>query len=146
MPLAGAAHRLREDMNFHRLLAAVGLRHAGDADEGVVLDVGERRLDDAADRGIVGQLDLVRGLAVARLDRQQRPVDRLHRAAHANWRRLLGKARGCGKQQGEAGYPENAPCGLVHVVLPKSRRRRSARQNEQPSATRAYSWCPGFSP
>src|SRR5262245_1246998 len=65
MPLAGAAHRLRKDMDLHRLLAAVGLRHASDADERVVLDVGERRLDDAAHRGVVGQLDLVGGLAVA---------------------------------------------------------------------------------
>ena len=38
-------------------------------------------------------LDLVAGLAVARLDREHRPIDRLDRSAHANRRRLLGKAR-----------------------------------------------------
>src|SRR6202008_4749981 len=41
------------------------------------------------------------------------------RAAHANWRRLLGKARGCDEQQGKTGHAENAPCDLVHRVLPK---------------------------
>src|SRR6266446_29173 len=104
MTLAGAAHRLGEDMDLHCLLAAVGLRHAGDADERVVLDVGERRLDCAA---------------------------------HAHRRRLLGKAGGCDKQQGKTGRAERAPCDLVHVVLPKPRRRRNARRsNQQPSAAR----------
>jgi hypothetical protein len=51
------AHRLGEDVDLHRLLAAVGLRHAGDADERIVLDVGERRLDDSAHRGIVTRAD-----------------------------------------------------------------------------------------
>src|SRR5215831_10316087 len=117
MTLAGAAHRLREDVDLHRLLAAVGLRHAGDADKRVALDVGERRLDDAAHRGIVGQLHLVCRLPVARLDRQNGSVDRLDRAAHPHRRRLLGKARGCDKQQGKTGRAERAPCDLVHVVL-----------------------------
>src|SRR6516162_4879622 len=99
--LAGAAHRLGEDMNLHRLLAAVRLGHAGDADERVVLDVGERGLDYAA---------------------------------HANRRWLLGKAHGSGKQQGKTGRAERAACDLVHVVLPKSRRRPNARRsNQQPS-------------
>src|SRR6516225_7973952 len=133
--LAGAAHRLGEDMNLHRLLAAVRLGHAGDADERVVLDVGERGLDDAAHRRVVGQLHLIGRVPVARLDRQHGSVDRLDRAAHANRRWLLGKAHGCGKQQGKTGRAERAPCDLVHVVLPKSRRRRNARRsNQQPPA------------
>jgi hypothetical protein len=32
MTFTGAAHRLREDVDFNCLLAAVGLRHPGDAD------------------------------------------------------------------------------------------------------------------
>jgi hypothetical protein len=32
---------------------------------------------------------------------------------------LLGEACGRGEQQGKAGHPENAPCHLVHVILPK---------------------------
>src|SRR6516164_7899334 len=144
MTLASAAHRLGEDMNLHRLLAAVGLRHAGDADERIVLDVGERRLDDAAHRGIVGQPHLVCRLPVARLDRQHGSVDRLDRAAHTHLRRLLGKARGCDKQQGKTGRAERAPCDLVHVVLPKPRRRRNARRsNQQPSAARPIPAGPG---
>src|SRR5215472_4330703 len=132
--LAGTAHRLGEDMNLHRLLAAVRLGHAGNADKRVVLDVGERCLDDAAHRRVVGQLHLVCRMPVARLDRQHGSVDGLDRAAHANRRWLLGKAHGCGKQQGKTGRAERAPCDLVHVVLPKSRRRRSARRsNQQPS-------------
>src|SRR5262245_61295078 len=117
MTLASAAHRLGEDMDLHRLLAAVRLRHAGDADERVVLDVGERCFDDAAHRRIIGQPHLVCRLPVARLDRQHRPVDRFDRAAHAHRRRLLGKARGCDKQQCKTGRAERAPCDLVHVVL-----------------------------
>src|SRR5947207_2029534 len=39
MAFAGAAHGLRENMDFHRLLAAVGLRHAGDPDERILLDI-----------------------------------------------------------------------------------------------------------
>src|SRR5262252_2321341 len=132
--LAGAAHRLGEDVDLHRLLAAVGLRHAGDADERIVLNVGERGLDDPAHRGIVGQPHLVCRLPVARLDGEHRSVDRLDRAAHAHRRWLLGKARGCDKQQGKTGRAERAPCDLVHVVLPKPRRRRNARRsNQQPS-------------
>src|SRR5262245_48047012 len=97
MTLAGAAHRLGEDVDLHRLLAAVGLRHAGDADKRIVLDVGERCLDDSAHRGIVGQPYLVCRLPVARLDRQHRSIDRLDRPAHAHRRRRLGKTRGCDK-------------------------------------------------
>src|SRR5262245_24378520 len=119
MTLASAAHRLWEDMNLHCLLAAVRLGHAGDPDERVVLDVGERCLDDAAHRRIVGQPHLVCRLPVARLDCQHGSVDGLDRAAHANRRWLLGKAHGCGKQQGKTGRAESAPCDLVHVVLPK---------------------------
>src|SRR6266436_730070 len=119
MTLASASHRLGEDMNLHRLLAAVRLGHAGDADKRVVLDVGERCLDDAAHRRIVGQPHLVCRLPVARLDCQHGSVDGLDRAAHANRRWLLGKAHGCGKQQGKTGRAERAPCDLVHVVLPK---------------------------
>src|SRR5215510_8891195 len=125
MTLAGAAHRLGEDVDLHRLLAAVGLRHAGDADKRIVLDVGERCLDYAAHRGIVGQPYLVCRLPVARLDRQHRSIDRLDRPAHAHRRRLLGKTRGCDKQQGKTGRAERAPCDLAHVVLPKPRRRRT---------------------
>ena len=58
--LAGAAQGFRENVNFHGLLAAVGLRHAGDADERILFDIRKRRLDDAADRDVVRQFYLVR--------------------------------------------------------------------------------------
>ncbi len=64
MTLGGSAHRLREDMYLHGLLTTVRLRHPGNADIGVVLDVGECCLDDASHRGVVGQLHLV-GRAIA---------------------------------------------------------------------------------
>ena len=58
MSVAGAAHRLGEDVHLERLLAAIGLRHAGDADVGALLDVGERGLDQRDHHRVVRQLDL----------------------------------------------------------------------------------------
>jgi hypothetical protein len=113
--LAGAAHRLREDVNLERLLAAVGLRQAAHPDERVVLDLGQRRGDDAAHHGVIRHLDPVDYLTVARAHRQHRPVDRLDRAAHANRRGLLRKARARGEQQRrgkQAGHPS---CHLVVI-------------------------------
>ena len=41
MPFAGTSHGLREDVNRNRLLTAVGLRHGGDTDVGIRLDIRE---------------------------------------------------------------------------------------------------------
>src|SRR5690242_2702916 len=53
--LAGAAHGLGEDVDLPALLAAVRLRHTGDADEGALLDVGIGRLHHGGDRRLVLQ-------------------------------------------------------------------------------------------
>src|SRR3979409_531167 len=80
MAFAGAAHRLGEDVDLHAALAAVGLRHAGDADEGALLDVGIGRLYDRDHHRIVGELGFHVG-AFAGLDGQHRAIDGRNRAA-----------------------------------------------------------------
>jgi hypothetical protein len=52
--LAGAAHRLGEDVDFDCAEAAVRLRHCGHFDKRVLFDVGERRFDDAGDLRVIG--------------------------------------------------------------------------------------------
>ena len=105
-------------MNLQGLLAAIGLRHAGHTDERVLLNVGERRLDDAAHGRVVGELDLV-GLAVAGLHRDDRPVRGFYRAAHPNRLRLLGKGDGCGEDQAKRGRPHGPPNKFTHYRPPK---------------------------
>src|SRR5262249_35255592 len=83
MTLASAAHRLGEDMDLHRLLAAVGLRPASYADEGVILYSAECRLGDAAYGGVIGQFDRVIG-PFSRFDRQNWPVDAFDCATQPN--------------------------------------------------------------
>jgi hypothetical protein len=112
--------RIEEDMDGDRLLAPVGLRHRGDADERADLDVGERRLHQGHHPAGIDQLDLQR-FAAARLDVQGVAVDLLDLTANSGGLRLLCKAGGCGEHQRKAGDAECAPRHLVHGILPKAR-------------------------
>ena len=49
----GTAQCLGKNVDLDRLLGAVGLRHPGHADKRILLDVGERRLDDASHRRVI---------------------------------------------------------------------------------------------
>ena len=106
-------------MDRDGLLAPVGLRHGGDADEFAHLDVVERCLDQRHHPRRVDELHLDH-VSVARFDVENITLDFLDLTTDAHRRRLLlGKARGRGEQQGEARHGKNATCDLVHVVLPK---------------------------
>jgi hypothetical protein len=82
------ALRFEEDVDRDRLLAAVRLRHRGDADVGVRLDVGERSLDEVHHPHVVRHVHGQRR-AVARLDGQRVAVDLLDLPANAHRRLLL---------------------------------------------------------
>src|SRR5579871_979257 len=105
VPLAGPAHRFREDVNLDRLLAAIGLGHAGGADELARLDVGHGRLHDRHIEVRIddGELDLG---AVAILHDIDRAVDLLDRAADAQ--RFLRRCRQCETNDGEHRSREHA--------------------------------------
>jgi hypothetical protein len=75
-----AALGRQEEVDRERIDAAVRLRHAGDADEAVILDVGKRGLDQRRHTCVVGHLHIEHG-AVARLERQHGAVDLLDLAA-----------------------------------------------------------------
>jgi hypothetical protein len=66
----GAAHRFRENVDLQRLLTAVRLRQSAHPDEGVGLDIGEGSALEPTHHGVIGDLDLVGHLVVARLDRE----------------------------------------------------------------------------
>jgi hypothetical protein len=112
--------RVEKDVNGDCLLTTVGLRHGGDADEFTDLNVGQRCLDESQHPRRIDELHF-HHLATAGFDVEDVPLHLFDLAADAHSRRrLLGKARGCGEQQGKAGHAEQAPCHLIHVVLPKN--------------------------
>ena len=112
MAFAGAALHLREDHHADRFLAAVGLRHRADADEGAGLHVGERRADDAEHAGLVGQPHALLVALAARLDHDGRPVDADDGADDANG--LLLRLR---RRDDERSTPHDA----LIIVPPKKR-------------------------
>src|SRR5580704_16493528 len=115
--LAGAAHFLREDMNFERFLGAIGLRHGGAADEEAFLDVGERGVDHVDHAHVVGELD--RKLrTLARLDRQRVAVEFFNRTAYAH-RLLLLRPGTRRRQNGHQGRDGQNAIDAVHVLLRK---------------------------
>jgi len=80
--MAAIALRLRENVHFDRLLAAVRLRHRAAADIGAGLEIGERRLQHGGDLHVIGKLERDRaavasfrvdGIAVDPLDRARQP-------------------------------------------------------------------------
>src|SRR5262249_14738508 len=112
-----AALGRQEDVDRERLDGAVRLRHAGDADEGVVLDVGERGLVEPGDARVVGELD-VEGAAVAGLERQRRPVGLFDLATDATGLlRPGGRCARCG-DEAQSGRNDGGACNPTHVILP----------------------------
>ena len=89
-----------------------GLRNAGDADEAVGLDVGERGLDQRRHARIVGDLHVQHG-AVARLERQHGAVGLLDLAADAG-RLLRERRRSTARLNAMAAATERAP-RHIHV-------------------------------
>ena len=81
-PFAQAARAFGKDVDRDRLLAAVGLRHTTDADEGADLDVAELRLGVGDHRPVLGQADL-HARAVARLHHQHIAIEAFDGAADA---------------------------------------------------------------
>jgi hypothetical protein len=96
VPLALAAHLLRENVNLKRLLRTVRLRYRRAAEEHTFLDVGHRRLDHADDQRIVGQRERAR-CAIAQFDRHDVAVELLDGAAQAH--RIRGLLRGGNRAQ-----------------------------------------------
>ena len=94
MPLADPPQWFREDMHFHSLDRAVRLRHCGDADERVVLDVGHRPLHGRDDRGTVFELDCSRR-AASRFDRERIAVHLIERTTQPRGRRVFRVSGGC---------------------------------------------------
>src|ERR1700682_1523260 len=112
------AHRLGEDQDRHRLLAAVGLRHGGHGRVGVLLDVGKRGLHHLVHRRIIGELDFHRG-AVARLRRQHLAVNGLEGGAHAHRLRRLGRGKGSCEKQCNGASAQRPACHRRHRDPPK---------------------------
>ena len=89
MAVTGAPHGLGEDVHLECLLAAVGLRHAGDAHIGALLDVCQRRLAQRNDPRISRKLDLQLG-PTAGLDDIDVAFDAVDGSPHAHGRLLSG--------------------------------------------------------
>ena len=113
MTFTRAAARFREDMDFERLLGAIRLRHRGDADEGILMDVGECRLRDAAHLGIVREMDSDGG-TLAGLDLERVAVDLFDRAAHAC--RSLRRSGANRQQKRQSGGAEHRAFEVDHVT------------------------------
>src|SRR5258706_8277327 len=80
-----SALRRQENMHRESFDAAVRLRHAGNTDEGILLDVGERGFDQRRYTRVIGELH-VEHAAVARLYRQHPAIGLLDLAADASRR------------------------------------------------------------
>ncbi len=92
MALARAALGFREDVHLERLLRAVGLGHRAAADEGALLDIGERGLHHVDDLHVAGKRE--RELRTFPwLHSERAAVDLLDRSAQANRLGLLGEGR-----------------------------------------------------
>ena len=85
--LAGAAHRLREDVDLERDQRPVGLRPGAGPDEGARLEIGHRRRQHRGERHAHRRHDH-EILAVAGLHLQPRALDLLDGAAYATGLRL----------------------------------------------------------
>jgi hypothetical protein len=110
VPLPGAAHRLRKDVDLDSFLDSVLLHHSRRTHEHTGLDVGHRRRRDRDKQRRVAHLQLPFG-AVAVLDGGDRTVDLFDGGAQPHV--LLRQRRSCGANQGEAGDGERT---LVHVL------------------------------
>src|SRR5262245_12211294 len=102
-------------MNRERLDALIGLRHSGNADEGVILDVGERGFLERGYARIVGKFHIERR-AVARLDHVCRAVDLFDLSAETP---LLLRVGGCRKKQSN-GHRADCPARYIQFVHPNS--------------------------
>ena len=100
----GTAQRLFKNVNFNRLLSPIRLRHCGDADEGVALDVRHRALSDRDDRSAILERD-VGFLAALGRNCQVVTVHFLKRTAHSAGRVLRKRAECSGN--GSCCYHEN---------------------------------------
>ena len=148
MPVTGATHRLGEDVHLERLLAAVGLRHAGDADVGPGLDIRQRRLDQRHHQRLLRQRHLQLG-AAARLDDVGVAFDTFDCASDPD-RRLLcrhRRSRNSDKHQ----CAQRAPNHPRHALLPfpplgreasstSAARRRGRHSRAASAACRPAAW------
>ena len=100
MPVGNdTALRGQENVNRKGLDAAICLRHAGNADVAVVLDVSERSLDQCGHPRVVGNLDIEQS-AVTRLQGKHTAIGLFNLAADASW--LLRESR-CREKQSNGG-------------------------------------------
>ena len=97
--VSDAAERLCKDTYFHCFDSTVWLRHSGDANERVHLNVRHRALGDRDYRGIVFKLDGGRRPASC-FDRDRVAVHLIDRAAHPRRCGVVRQAGSCAKHTG----------------------------------------------
>src|SRR3984893_4258497 len=111
MALAGATHRLRKNVHFHRSERAIGSGYGGCAEEDVRGDFRQIGLRTGAYRVTVGELDRER-LSAIRLELKRAAVDGDDVAAYARRRRL--RAGGVAGNDAQAKEQQDQRANAIH--------------------------------
>src|ERR1700680_4903306 len=111
MALAGATHRFRKNVHFHRSQRSIGSGYGGCAEEGVRGDFRRIGVGTGAYRVTVGELDRQR-LSAIRLELKRAAVDGDDVAAYARRRRL--RAGGAASNDTQAKEKQEQRANVIH--------------------------------